>query len=332
VRRQNRRLMAVALLGVLILVTGLAVVPARSSAGSLSTGVIGMFPRQVGQFAYADLKSARMYSWFPQLREQLLPPRLRQFEQFLSSAGVDPNTHVEELAWGELPLSRSVGEDAVGVALGSFDPSSIEDRFKQQKLPSVEYRGYHLYANGIGNASSDILFTFLDSSTAAFGPRPTLEKLVDVRMGASESLLTNDTLFPLISEANGSGVFWAVLDKSYTHLAIQQLIPQAGQIRQAAAIINRMHAMMIILDVGSGMDARFQAVCDSVDDANLLGVALQAGVMYRRYQDAQTPPALAQVLGNIRVTPSGDRLNVEAPVSEEQLGALIKTKSFATPM
>jgi len=332
VRRSSRRLTAVALLGVLTFMTGPAVVPVRTSADSLSMGVIGMFPRQVGQFAYADLKSARQYSWFPQAREQLFPPHFRQFEQFLASAGVDPNTHVEELAWGELPLSRSVGVEAVGVALGSFDPSSIEDRFKQQKFPVVDYRGYHLYANGIGSTSSDILFTFLDSSTAAFGPRPTLEKLVDVRMGTSESLLTNDTLFPLISEANGSGVFWAVLDKSYTHVAMQQLIPQAGQIRQAAAIINRMHAMMIIVDAGRGMDARFQAVCDSVDDANLLGVALQAGVMYRRYQDPQTHPDLAQVLDNIRVTPRGGRLTVEVPVSEDQLGALIKSKPFAVPM
>jgi hypothetical protein len=94
-----------------------------------------MFPRQVGEFAYADLKAARKYSWFPQLREQLLPPQLRQFERFLSAAGVDPSTHVEELAWGELPLSTSVGEEAVGVALGWFDASSIEERFKQQKLP-----------------------------------------------------------------------------------------------------------------------------------------------------------------------------------------------------
>jgi hypothetical protein len=332
VRRQNCRFMVLGLPAVVLLLASMAVTPLRSSANSLSTGVIAMFPRQVGEFAYADLKAARKYSWFPQLREQLLPPQLRQFERFLSAAGVDPSTHVEELAWGELPLSTSVGEEAVGVALGWFDASSIEERFKQQKLPRVDYRGYHLYANGIRSDSSDIFFTFMDSSTAAFGPRPTLEKLVDVRLGTSESLLTNDTLFPLISEANGSGGFWAVLDKNNTHFAMQQLVPQASQFRQAATIINRMHAMVIIVDAGSGLDARFLAVCDSVDDANLLGVALQAGVMYRRYQDAQTHPALAQVLDNIRVTPSGDRLTVEVPVSEDQLGALITSKQFANKM
>lgn len=331
-RRRNRRSMLAAMLAMAIILGCLAVVPLRSSAGSLSTGVIGMFPKLVGEFAYADLKSARKYPWYPQFREQLFPPPLRQFEQFLSSAGADPNTHVEELAWGELPLSRSNGEEAVGVALGSFEASAIEDRFKQQRLPRVDYRGYHLYANGIESGPTHLFFTFLDSNTAAFGPQPTLERLVDVRMGTGESLLTNDTLFPLINEANGGGIFWAVLDKNYTHLAMQQLIPQAGQLRQAAATINRMHAMMIIVNAGNGVDARFQAVCDSVDDANLLGAVLQAGVMYRRYQDAQTLPGLAQVLDNVRVTPSGDRLNVEAPVSEDQLGVLIKTNRFANTM
>ena len=45
-------------------------VPQQTSAGSLSTAVIGMFPKDVGEFAYADMKTARKFSWFPQIREQ----------------------------------------------------------------------------------------------------------------------------------------------------------------------------------------------------------------------------------------------------------------------
>jgi hypothetical protein len=317
--------MAIALAALLILQTGIAALPVRGSAGSLSMSVIGMFPRLLGEFAYADLKSSRQYPWSSQFQNQLLPPRFREFEQILASAGVDANAQVEELAWGQLPLSKN-GDEAIGVALGSFDPSSIEDRFKQQKLPMVEYRGSHLYGSG------DVLLTFLDSNTAAFGPRPALQKLLDVRMGTGESLLTNDALFPLISEANGGGVFWVALDKSNSHFAMQQLIPEASQLRQAAAVINRVHAIMIEVDAGSGVDARFEVVCDSVDDANLLGTALQAGVMYRRYEDAQSSPDLAKVLDNIRITPSGDKLRVEAPVSEDQLGALIKSIPVEAPM
>lgn len=331
-RQPSIRFVTICLLAAIALLVILTVVPTRSSAGALSTAVIGMFPKQVGEFAYADLKAARKYTWFPQIREQLLPSRFRQFEQFLSSAGIDPNTQVEELAWAGITTSESGGEEIVGVALGSFDPSSIEAKFKAQKLAVIESHSYHLYAFGSGTGAGDIFFVFIDSNTAAFGHRNALEKLIDVRSGGSESLMNNSQLFPLINEANGSGTIWAVLDQKYSHLAMQQLVPQANQFPQAAAIVNRIHAMTISVDADRGVVAHFQAVCDSVDDANLLAAAMQAGLMYRRYQEAQSNPDLARVIDSVQVTPSGDRLKVEATVSEEQLGALIRTKVFAVPM
>jgi hypothetical protein len=305
------------------------IAPTRASAGTLSTAIIGMFPKNVGEFAYADLKAARKFSWFSQLNDQVLPPRFKQFEQFLGTSGVDPNSQVEEIAWANITSGK--GDDTVGIALGQFDPSASESKLKAQKVPVFEVQGFHLYAFGSGAAAGDILFVFFDANTAAFGNRSVLEHLINVRMGGEETLLTGK-LFPLISEANGNGIIWAVLDKDHTHLAMQQLVPQASQFPQAAAIIERMHAMIINISADDGVDAHFQAVCDSVDDANLLSAAMQAGLMYRRYQEAQTNPALAKTLDQVRVTPSGDRLKVEAPVSQDQLMSLIQTKAFAAPM
>lgn len=319
------------IIAAVVLLLGSAAVAPQSFAGTLSTEVIGMFPENVGEFAYADMKSARQYSWFPQLREQLLPSRFRQFEQFLMSAGVDPNTQVDELAWGAIKNPKN-GEQIVGVALGSFSPSSSEARFKQQKLPVVTIDGYHLYAYGGGVGSNDILFMFIDANTAAFGQRSALQQLIKVRDGSAQSLLENSQLSPLINEANGNGIIWAVLDKSYTHLAIHQLIPQATQFPQAAPIINRMRAMIIDIQADSGVDAQFQAVCSSPGDANLLAAGLQGALMLRRYQEAKSNPDLANALNQVTVTPSGDRLKVDAPVSQDQLSSLIRTRAFAVPM
>jgi hypothetical protein len=316
--------------GVLLLAS--AATPRVSFAGTLSTQVIGMFPQNVGEFAYADMKTARQYPWFPQLREQLLPSRFRQFEQFLISAGVDPNTQVDELAWAAIRSPKNGTEQIVGVALGSFNPSASEDRFKQQKLPVVTIGGFNLYAYGSGTGPNDILFTFIDANTAAFGQRSALQQLIDVRNGSAQSLLDNSKLGPLISEANGNGMIWAVLDKSYTHLAIHQLIPQATQFPQAAPIINRMQAMTIDIQADSGVDAQFQAVCSSPDDANLLAAGLQGALMLQRYQDSQSNPDLASALEQVHVTPIGDRLKVDAPVSQDQLLSLIRTRAFAVPM
>lgn len=315
-----------------VVLASLVAIPKGASAGTLDSQVLAMFPKQVGEIAYADLKSARQLPWFPQLREQLLPSNFRKFEQFLTTAGIDPNTQVDELAWAAIAASKSSSEQIVGVALGSFDPTTTEDRLKAEKLTFTEYAGFHLYAFGSGSGANDILFTFIDSNTAAFGQRAGLQQLLDVRTGVAENIMLNDALSPLVNDANGSGTVWAVLDQNYTHVAMQQLIPQASQFPQATAIIKRMQAMTITVQADSGLDAQFQAVCGSSDDANLLAAALQAGIMMRRYQEAQTEPDLAAALDHVSVSESGDRLKVDAPVSQDQLLSLIRSKALATSM
>ena len=325
----------IGIVAVFIAILGLASLtfpPQKSSAGSLSSAVVGMFPKDVGEFAYADMKAARKFSWFPQVREQLLPSRFRQFEQFLVSAGVDPNTQVDEMAWAGITTGKTGGEEIVGVALGSFDPSSAEIRFKAQKLPSFDIRGYHLYAFGSGLAANDILFTFIDNNTAAFGHRHAMEQLIGVRMGDTQGLLSNSQMFPLINETNGSGFIWAVLNQNYTHLAMQQLMPQTSQFPQAAQIVQRMQAMTISVEGDSGVTAHFQTVCATPEDANVLAAALQAGILYRRYQEAQANPALATALDQVSITPSGDRLRIDAPLSQDQIASLIQSKVFVVKM
>src|SRR5258708_7465967 len=105
----TRRLVAA---GVLVAMSLAMPKPAR--AGRLGADIIALFPKEVGEFAYADLKKARTLKWFPQLREQMLPDRFRQFEKFLASAGVDPNTQVDELAWGLVAEGMSAKTEGSG--------------------------------------------------------------------------------------------------------------------------------------------------------------------------------------------------------------------------
>ncbi len=212
--------------------------------------------------------------------------------------GIDPNSQVDELAWGLVAEGMSgktegtgstdvpTGEEVVGVALGTYNPNSTEAYFKQQKLPSFKARGYTLFAFGTGSGANDLFFFFLDSNTAAFGHRAVLEKMIEVRFGSEEGLIRNDTLFALINEANGSGVVWAVLNPAYTRLAMQQLAPEVQQFPEAAKLVARMQNMIINVDASSGLDGKFQAVCGSTDDANTLGQLLQAAFLYKRYHAA----------------------------------------------
>ncbi|MGC1105332.1 MAG: hypothetical protein WA876_02230, partial [Candidatus Acidiferrales bacterium] len=274
----------------------LAFVALPVHANTLGTDIIGMFPKDISEFAYADMKQARQLPWFSQLQQQMLPANFRQFEQFLRSAGVDPDTQIDELAWGVTSANSQHPSEVAGIALGSFSPNSTEARFASQKLPNIEVHGYKLWAFGSGAGPTDIFFFFIDSNTAAFGQRAILESLINVRFGGAESLLYNSQLYPLINAANGNGMIWAVLDKTNTQLALHQLLPQASQFPQASAILNRIRNMEIHVKVDDGADAKFNAVCDSPDDANQLAAMLQGGIVLRRYQIQQSDPDLAQAL------------------------------------
>lgn len=311
-------------------------------AATLNSDVIALFPSTVGEFAYADLRQTRQFPWFAQLKEQMLPAKFRQFEQFLTAAGMDPNTQVEEVAWALVPTAEGkangatgvpTSEQILGVALGQFQPAAIETYLASKKSTNVKVRGYTLYAFGAGAGAGDLFFMFLDANTAAFGQRSLLEKMLEVRFGAQPNVMTNTTLYPLIGQANGHGMVWAVLNPAYTRLALQQLVPQAGQFPQAAQLLANMKSLVINVQSSNGIQADFQANCSNATEATTMGSLLQAGLMVERYQaTSKNNTSLGQMLDSAKINPNGSQLTVSLTLTNDQVVALIQSKTFALQM
>jgi hypothetical protein len=315
--------------------------PAKASGVSADT--IALFPKNTGEIGYVDLKKARGEKWFPALREQILPERFRQFEKFLASAGVDPNSQVDELVWALVPDAMSKddkgastgvpsSEETVGIAMGSYNPDTTEAYFKQQNLATTKLGDYTLYAFGSGSGGGDLYFFFLDSSKAVFGHKTQLDRLMNIRLGKEDGLLRNDQMYNLINEVNGSSVVWAVLDPGYTRLAMSQLAPEIQQFPEAATLVQKMQAMIITATAGSGVDSKFQAVCGSTQDANTLSQLMSAGLLYKKYEASKDNPDLAQLLDQANVSPSGDRVVIALSVSDDQMTSLIRRNTFAFKM
>src|ERR1700751_2881209 len=93
-------------------------------ASGLGADTIGLFPKSVGEFAYADLKKARTMKWYPALEQQMLPEKFKQFEKFLAAAGIDTNTQVDELTWALVPESALSKDAAAGAAATEAPPDS----------------------------------------------------------------------------------------------------------------------------------------------------------------------------------------------------------------
>src|SRR5258707_12370679 len=95
-----------------------------AKAGGLGADTIGLFPKGVGEFAYADLKKARTMKWYPALEQQMLPEKFRQFEKFLAAAGIDTNKQGDEVTWALVPeaaMSKGAAADAAPATGGPAD-------------------------------------------------------------------------------------------------------------------------------------------------------------------------------------------------------------------
>ena len=322
-------------------------------AGSVSSTLLGYFPKDLGEFGYADLKTARQAPWFSQFETQVLPPQFRQFTQFLAGVGIDPNSQVNEIAWGAVNSSSSpsdsgaaatasaadssqqpqiVGEQIVGIAIGNFTPDQTEAYYAKQQMPRITVRGYTIYAFGAGVSPTEMCFFYLDPNTAAFGHRALLERMIAVRFGEEDSFLANSKLFPLVNEVNGDATMWAAMDQSYTRLGINQLIPEAAQFPGADALIGRMKSMTVKVDADSGLDAQVTPVCGSASDALTMAQLLQAGLLFKRYQQAQSNPDMARVIDNTSVSADGDHLKIRTQLSDDLLHALLERGAFSLRM
>jgi hypothetical protein len=330
----NRKVLAVAV--AFVLASALSPV---ANAGSLTTEVVGIFPRDAAEFAFADLRQARSLAWFPELQREVLPDQLRQFEQFLASPGMARDSRVEELAWAVVPSESQAqtavgtgapnGGDTVVVALGQFSPESTNAYFKAQKRDIVEVRNYQLYSLGGGSADSGLFVCFVDSTVAVLGERKELERVIGILHGEEPSLLSNGDLAPLISQADAHSVVWAVLSAHGARQEMKELVPLVEAFPQAQQLISKVRAFTLEIDAGSGIESHFAALCGSSDDADMLGALLQADLSFQSSPSGKSAQNVTGFLDRAQVGLSGDRLDVTFDLTDNQVVGLLQKGTFS---
>lgn len=305
-------------------------------AGSLPTEVIGIFPRDVAEFAVADLRQVRTLSWFPEFQKQVLPDQLRQFELFLASPGMGADSFVEQVAWGVVPSSSAPrpsqgakgSQETIIVALGQFSPESTDAYFRARKRKVVNILNYSLYPLGGGSGDGGSFVCFMNSTVAVLGGREELERVIGIDENEEPSLLSNSDLAPLISQANPHSVIWGVLSASNALMEMQQLIPLIAKLPQSQQLLSTVHAFTLEIDADRGTQSSFEAVCASSDDAKTLAALLQAGLLYQSSHSGASIEEVSALLNQAKVGASGDRLDVTLQLADDQVVALLQHNSF----
>ena len=252
-----------------------------------------------------------------------MSPQLRNLENLLQSAGVDPDKDVNELVLGW----RGQVQDTTrffGLAEGTFDPNQVHEFFINNRMTVQRYSGYDLYAFGSGTARTEMFFTFIDSSTAEFGRLADLKALIDVRNAARPALNSNPDFRQWEGDLDGVAPQWGI---STGLAAANQAIPWLTQGRKIqvdpSALFSSVKAVLYRVNWGSQIMAHLSIICQNPQAANGFSQLLS---LLRSAQPAVSKsmsPALSQILQNLNVQVNGSKLNLEASTSISDLSQLL---------
>jgi len=143
------------------------------------------------------------------LRDRVMPPELKQFDEALKKSGLNDNHDVDNLAFALFrPSASSDALVTVGIAQGQFSMQDILANFRKQKVKFTALRTNKIYPL----AKTGMVLCFVDPSTMVFGSQDAVEKALDARDGVSPSLLTNGPMMDAMKTVD-SAPLWSILDE-----------------------------------------------------------------------------------------------------------------------
>src|SRR5437016_2357362 len=184
-------------------------IPSLANAQELGATGLRDFPADTQQIAYLNMAELRSSPNYFAIHRQLFDHRMDEFEMFLRQIGTDAEKDVDEilLGWRGGNIER---EDFFGVASGRFDPQHAHDLAADQGVMVVNYHGAELYGFNAAETNSNLYFTFLDETTAAFGRQTDLKALVDLHQGDGPPLDSNPDFVGWENELEAAAPQWGI--------------------------------------------------------------------------------------------------------------------------
>lgn len=305
-------------------VSGMVAASSLVFAAQLTTDARGAIPHDVQQLVVIDYHAMQNSPAAMNLRNRVMPPELKQFDEALSHSGLNENHDVDELAFA---LFRpSPGSDAlqtVGIAQGQFDTQTIIANFRRQKVKVTMVRGNSVYPM----ARTGMMLCFVDPSTMIFGDRDAVTKALDARDGMTASLLTNSSLMNAMQSVD-TYPLWSILDEKGTQTMMKQLLGEAaGSVTDFDSVKKRLEASWYSMDFQHGV--RFDLTIETGDTftAATFSSLMSAAVMMRKMSATD---AEKQALSDTDIGSSSGNLTVHFATSNAEFDSLLQSPLFKT--
>jgi hypothetical protein len=291
-------------------------------AQSLPDSTLALYPPEAGELAFADLHTLRQSPHYRIIHDSYFPPRLRQLESQALSMGIDYEAQAQQVSWAYL-VTPSGGIELISISEGNFAPSTVMDRARALKLTSSEFAGKTVIAMGQNEAGQAFALAFPESSKLVFGTRDQVEALLTRASTGSPGFLQNQTLSPLLLEANGRGSVWSVMDQRFAALEIRTIAPDAAGRPEAQTLLNNLRAAVARATLGNDLSSTASFLCNDASQAALLAAVAQAGFALYATAESNQNPDMAAALHAAVVQQQGERVELTLNLTQSQVGTLL---------
>ncbi len=297
------------------------VAAAVTQAAQLSTDARSAIPHEVQQLVVIDYRAMQNSGTAMELRDRVMPPDLKQFDEALKRSGLNENHDVDELAFALFRPSQA-SEDVVtlGIAQGQFSVDEIVANFKKKGVKPSVVRTNRIYPMG----KTGMVLCFVDPSTMVFGGTDAVKASLEARDGNVPNLMTNSTIMDAMRSVENESL-WSILDQKGTQTMMKQVLGEAGSVADYESVRKRLLASWYSMDFQHGVKFDLTIATGDAFAAATVSSLLNAAVIYRKMSASDSEKA---ALAGTDISSSSGKLSVHFAASDADFNSLLKSQLF----
>ena len=290
-------------------------------AAQLSTDARSAIPHDVQQLVVIDYRAMQNSNTAMALRDRVMPPDLKQFDDALRRSGLNENHDVDQLAFALFRPGEG-GDQVVtlGVAQGQFEVQDIIANFKKKGIKPATVRTNKIYPMG----KTGMVLCFVDESTMVFGGNDAVKASLDARDGNVASMLTNNTFMDAMRSVD-SAALWSVLDQKGTQTMMKQVLGEAGSVADFESVRKRLMVSWYAMDFQHGVKFDLTIATGDAFAAATVSSLLNAAVLYRKVSGSDTEKV---ALNGTDISSNSGHLAIHFAASDNDFDSLLKSQLF----
>jgi len=289
--------------------------------------IINLIPEDNDVVVFVDLHKAAGIEFVNNaLKEERF---YKKSQEIIQRTGIDPKKDIFSVAYC-LKLMEKGFDSGLAIFNLKYDKDLLLEYLKQEtkELKKEDDNGITIYTVKEWDYTvaeekkhKKITAAFLDESTIIYGDENHVKAAIDVFHKKAENIFKNETLAPLIKQANTEALLWGAL-----YYPFQKNIKQMTAQNPMLEGLEELKTGLLSLDynnniftadikVMGGDEAKIQKAAEFLNGLKAMGAMVDA-----------KEPALGELLNAVEITSTAAYVNIFARIHEDLLNKLIEKR------